>query len=61
MAAAVTERYGLAEAQYRQFADTCGFDVRTRAGYPVLRKIREVTMTSWIMQNVGESSAPIPA
>ena len=55
--AIATERYGLEEAQYRQFADTYGFDVRTWPGYPVLREIREVTMTTWIMQNVGESSA----
>ena len=55
--AIATERYGLEEAQYRQFADTYGFDVRTWPGYPVLREIREVTRTTWIMQNVGESSA----
>ena len=55
--AIATERYGLEEAQYRQFADTYGFDVRTWPGYPVLREIREMTMTTWIMQNVGESSA----
>jgi len=53
--AIATERYGLEEAQYRQFADTYGFDVRTWGGYPVLREIREVTVTTWIMQNVGES------
>lgn len=54
--AIATERYGLEEVQYRQFADTYGFDVRTWPGYPVLREIREVTMTTWIMQNVGGSS-----
>ena len=51
------ERYGLAEQQYREFADAYGFDVRTWPGYPVLREVRELTMTTWIMQNVGESSA----
>jgi Ser/Thr protein kinase RdoA (MazF antagonist) len=51
------ERYGLAEEHYREFADTYGFDVRTWPGYPVLREIRELTMTTWIMQNIGESPA----
>jgi hypothetical protein len=51
------ERYGLADQQYREFADTYGFDVRTWPGYPVLREVRELTMTTWIMQNVGESPA----
>ena len=51
------ERYGLAEQHYREFADAYGFDVRTWAGYPVLREIRELTMTTWIMQNIGESPA----
>ena len=51
------ERYGLAEEQYREFADTYGFDVRTWPGYPVLREIRELTMTTWLMQIIGESPA----
>ena len=54
--AIAVERYGLAEERYRQFAATYGFDVRGWAGYPVLRKVRELTMTTWIMQNIGESS-----
>jgi aminoglycoside phosphotransferase (APT) family kinase protein len=51
------QRYGLPEEQYREFAATYGFDVRTWDGYPVLREIRELTMTTWIMQNVLESDA----
>ena len=51
------ERYGRPEQQYREFAGTYGFDVRTWPGYPVLREIRELTMTTWIMQNIGESPA----
>jgi aminoglycoside phosphotransferase (APT) family kinase protein len=51
------ERYGRPEAQYREFADAYGFDVRGWEGYPVLREIRELTMTTWIMQNIGESAA----
>lgn len=55
--AIAVERYGLAEDWYRQFADIYGFDVRTWPGYPALREIRQMTMTTWIMQNVGESPA----
>lgn len=55
--AIAVERYGLAEDWYRLFAQIYGFDVRTWSGYPVLREIRELTMTTWIMQNVGESAA----
>jgi len=51
------ERYGRPEVQYREFADAYGFDVRAWAGYPVLREVRELTMTTWIMQNIGESPA----
>jgi aminoglycoside phosphotransferase (APT) family kinase protein len=51
------ERYGRPEEQYREFAEAYGFDVRTWAGYPVLREVRQLTMTTWIMQNVGESPA----
>lgn len=49
------DRYGVPERQYREFADAYGFDVRAWAGYPVLREVRELTMTTWIMQNVAES------
>jgi Ser/Thr protein kinase RdoA (MazF antagonist) len=51
------ERYGLAEERYQEFAAAYGFDVRTWPGYPVLREIRQLTMTTWIMQNIGESRA----
>jgi Ser/Thr protein kinase RdoA (MazF antagonist) len=51
------ERYGRPERQYREFADAYSFDVRTWPGYPVLREVRELTMTTWIMQNIGESPA----
>jgi aminoglycoside phosphotransferase (APT) family kinase protein len=51
------QRYGLREQRYQEFAAAYGFDVRTWDGYPVLREIREVTMTTWIMQNVLESKA----
>lgn len=55
--AIAVDRYGMDEEEYQHFADAYGFDVRTWPGYPVLREIRELTMTTWIMQNVGESPA----
>jgi Ser/Thr protein kinase RdoA (MazF antagonist) len=55
--AIAVDRYGRSQKQYREFADTYGFDVRAWAGYPVLREVRELTMTTWIMQNIGESPA----
>jgi aminoglycoside phosphotransferase (APT) family kinase protein len=55
--AIAVDRYRLPEDTYQEFADTYGFDVRGWDGYPVLREVRELTMTTWIMQNVGESEA----
>jgi Ser/Thr protein kinase RdoA (MazF antagonist) len=55
--AVAAERYGLPEERYEQFAAAYGFDVRDWAGYPVLREVRQLTMTTWIMQNAGESAA----
>lgn len=52
-----TDRYGLDERRYREFADAYGFDVREWSGYPVLREIREFTMATWIMQNANEGPA----
>jgi Ser/Thr protein kinase RdoA (MazF antagonist) len=49
------ERFGMPEAGYRAFVDSYGFDVREWSGYGVLRDIRELTMTTWLMQNIGES------
>jgi Ser/Thr protein kinase RdoA (MazF antagonist) len=51
------ERYGRPEEGYREFASAYGFDVRAWSGYPVLREIRELNMTTWIMQNIAESPA----
>jgi thiamine kinase-like enzyme len=51
------DRYGLSEDAYQAFAGTYGFDVRGWAGYPVLRRVRELTMTTWMGQNAGTSPA----
>lgn len=48
-------RYGLPEATYRSFCAAYGFDVTQWPGYPTLRAVRELTMTTWLMQNAAES------
>jgi Ser/Thr protein kinase RdoA (MazF antagonist) len=53
--AVAVERYGLADEEYRAFAEAYGFDVRAWGGYPVLREIRQINMTTWIMQNTEQS------
>ena len=50
----VTAGFWTAE-QYGQFADSYGFDVTTWPGFQVLRRAREIGMTTWLMQNVAES------
>jgi aminoglycoside phosphotransferase (APT) family kinase protein len=44
-------------ADYDEFAKRYGFDVLAWEGYPVLREINELKMTTWLMQNVDESEA----
>lgn len=41
--------------QYHAFVDSYGFDVTSWSGFPVLRRAREVSMTTWLMQNVHEA------
>ncbi|MGW4638022.1 phosphotransferase [Sphaerisporangium sp. NPDC004334] len=41
--------------EYESFTDTYGFDVMRWEGFPVLRAINELKMTTWLMQNVNES------
>lgn len=40
--------------QYATFCDVYGFDVMTWPGFPVIRAINELKMTTWLMQNVGQ-------
>ncbi|MBW0091526.1 aminoglycoside phosphotransferase family protein [Pseudonocardia sp. KRD-184] len=40
--------------QYGQFVDAYGFDVSTWSGFDVLRRAREISMTTWLMQNVDQ-------
>lgn len=38
--------------EYQQAMDAYGFDITEWPGFPTLRRIREITMTTWLMQNV---------
>jgi hypothetical protein len=53
--AVAIDRFGLDEETYLTFAVSYGFDVREWPGYITLHEVRELTMTTWLMQNVGES------
>ena len=44
------------DAEYESFAEAYGYDVTSWAeGFPVLRAVHEIKMTTWLMQNVNES------
>jgi thiamine kinase-like enzyme len=43
------------DAAYASFCDTYGFDVMAWDGFPVIRAINELKMTTWLMQNADES------
>ncbi len=51
-------RYGfgwLTDPEYQAFVDVYGYDVAKATCFPVLRSIRELNMTAWLMQNVDEN------
>jgi aminoglycoside phosphotransferase (APT) family kinase protein len=50
-------RFGVPVADYRAFAAAYGRDVTEWMGYPVLRAVRELTMTTWLMQLIHEDRA----
>jgi hypothetical protein len=43
------------DEDYRQYVDAYGFDASTWPGFPVLRAARELNMTTWLAQKLGES------
>ena len=49
------KRMGLSPAQYQDFSEAYGFDVMRWAGFRVLRRLRELDMTAWLMQNRATS------
>lgn len=50
-------RFGLTEDVYRRFVDAYGFDVASWEGFGVLRDMRELYMTAWLMQNLSQGPA----
>jgi aminoglycoside phosphotransferase (APT) family kinase protein len=45
------------DSEYKQFVDAYGYDVTSWTdGFPVLRAVHEIKMTTWLMQNVNESA-----
>lgn len=44
------------DAEYQSFTEAYGYDVMSwTEGFPVLRAVHEIKMTTWLMQNVNES------
>ena len=44
------------DAEYASFAEAYGYDVMSWVeGFPILRAVHEIKMTTWLMQNVNES------
>lgn len=47
----------MTEQEYRAFADAYGYDIHDWPGFPIFRAIRELTMTTWLMQLVDDPAA----
>ena len=44
------------DAEYESFTEAYGYDITSwTEGFPVLRTVHEIKMTTWLMQNVNES------
>ncbi|WP_460302027.1 phosphotransferase enzyme family protein [Actinocorallia aurea] len=43
--------------EYAEFCEVYGFDVSEIAGFPVLKSLQELRMTTWLAQKDGESPA----
>ncbi len=55
--ATAVDRFGLPETEFAKFTETYGWDVTEWNGYSVLRTVRELGMTTWLMQNAQEGPA----
>lgn len=44
------------ESEYWAFVEAYGFDPLTWPGFPVVRAVRELNMTTWLAQQLGQSS-----
>jgi len=42
------------DAQYEEFCDAYGRDVKDWVGFPVLKQINQLKMTTWLMQNIAD-------
>lgn len=42
--------------EYARFVEAYGFDITTWEGFEVLRSTHEIKMTTWIMQNIDQST-----
>ncbi len=49
------KRFRLSETDYASFVEAYGWDVTTWDGFAVLSAVRELTMTTWLMQNIAEN------
>lgn len=47
----------ISEAAYRSYVQACGFDPLQWSGFAVIRSIRELNMTTWLAQRLGQSTA----
>lgn len=47
----------LTAEQYRAFSEAYGYDIHGWPGFPFLRAVRELTMTTWLMQLVDDPTA----
>ena len=45
------------EDQYASFVESYGYDVTSWSGFGLLRQTHELKMTSWLMQNINESTS----
>ncbi|AVT32462.1 aminoglycoside phosphotransferase family protein [Plantactinospora sp. BC1] len=45
------------DQDYAEFCQVYGYDVRAWEGFPVLRGLNQLKMTTWLMQNVREGPA----
>ena len=46
----------IGDDEYVAYVDAYGFDPLTWDGYPVIRSVRELNMTTWLAQQVGQST-----
>jgi aminoglycoside phosphotransferase len=53
-------RLGLPGREWDDFVDAYGFDVETWPGFDVLATIRELMMTTWLMQLVNDQPGVLP-